>query len=811
MDLQSRLIPALLLVLAVSAACCQQKTESKVFTQTTLPAPAGNFPGPQPLMYATAADGAAFSAPAESALPPGGAGARYFPSGTGMGILLFQTADDAGNHHLYASHFDGNEGITPAVELFCANQDASAQVDFGRASVLFLKSVTDREADALVLVPRLDLDDPGASDPDSNPNIRLYSSYFDYSQRESPVGSSPDLRWGFDTSIAAVDVSDTEDVGCVGIVTDGLAGSARFPSSAESEMFQGHQVTFAAVVWSQKASASSPERIWSRAFDLAGGSLGPAAEVPMDASATASDEAVVYGTATEIDSYGNVLFFVRTVSASSDQLLVAAVFDSSAGAFIASSHLLSPGPAPAALSALPPCQGQGRRIFGPDEGIYHVTGFFLADGYNVSGETSLMAFKIDPSDFTASGFDSSTGEDLAESDAGAGSSSPWSVQPQSAFWTMNRPGSCINLLFIQQRSESDATPALWARVLRTTAPGVTPRGLSQDLSIPLRIDSDAGALAVGGFAPPQDLQYMGFQTNPSAYTVAWKQDASGSVDTLRYNSITADLTPEPPVTPSLSRGASEGTVTFPDLTLDLASIRVTDGGGGGGSAGAAYIYYVRNAQTGTHESYRAFQLSTSTGVETNVGSLMLDPSADYQPREAVRIEVVTTPYNSDVAGSPDWPGSCQHIYLNEYRFLDSAGSKAWRTRRFLKDSTEAIPGDRFIPPASGSALAAAPDGIDAGVDRDAEPLFLGDYGSGACAFFRQGGNVFYNEFDPQGGSWYACATLVDNDGAGEGMPSDPAVFPQRYASAPSGYMKAVVLWPRTFPDGHHRLMIRPRY
>ena len=84
-------------------------------------------------------------------------------------------------------------------------------------------------ADALITVPRMDLDDPLGTDPASNPNVRLYYAYFDFSLRGDP--SNGGKRYGFDTNLSPIDSSDTEDVHLTGMLTYGTAGACRYPAA----------------------------------------------------------------------------------------------------------------------------------------------------------------------------------------------------------------------------------------------------------------------------------------------------------------------------------------------------------------------------------------------------------------------------------------------------------------------------------------------------------------------------------------------------------------------------------------------------
>jgi hypothetical protein len=802
------ILPVLFAVLLLSMppGCTDKERTTNTFIE--LPAPVGHFPGTLPADHLPADDGMAFSPAAENADT---SNLRYFPSGAGEGILLFATTDAGSLWHLYAAACHDGRYLTPPVRLFCANEDATQAPDLDRAAVLFLENMGVTDGDALVVVPRLDLDDPAGTDPASEPNWRLYATTYDRSLRWNPQSAlNPDVRYGFDSSLDPVDGSDVEDVHLVGLLTDGLVGSARFPVSSPSEYRQGHPTSCGVLLWSQKADAASPERLHSRVIDLGTGLLGAASEVPLDSSAGATDEVVWSTTATELNAYNNVAFFVRT-DASGDEVLLAAIFDSATGAFMTAAHRLRPDFGPSIQTALPPCQAGGARIFGSDEALAPVTGIFAVTVQNLApAEVSLVAFQLDPNPATTGSFDPTLGTDLMEIDAGAGTAAAWSILLPDATWTLNRPGTCLFAAFLQNRSETTTTPALWLRGLRTRSAGAAHRPLSEDFTAALRLDTDATTLAVEGFLLPQDLAWRGIQADPSVFTAVWKQDAAGA-DTLRFNTVTADLTPAWPSPPTLAAGATEGTIGFIDGELALSGVTVTDNGGAGGTPGTAALYYVRDAQTGTHASFRAFQYNTATSVETNIGSLTVDPADDIQPQEAMEIRVVSVPANTDTVGAPGYAGSIQHIFLREYRYHDSAGTAAWRHRSFFKNATSTAPGDRFTPPADGSTAAAPPSTVDSLLDRDAQLLYLGTYGESVCAFFRQGGNLFYNEYIVSGARWWDAATLVDNEGAGEGLPADPVIFGQVRVDAPGSYAGCLVLWTRTLAGGQTRLFARIRY
>jgi len=246
---------------------------------------------------------------------------------------------------------------------------------------------------------------------------------------------------------------------------------------------------------------------------------------------------------------------------------------------------------------------------------------------------------------------------------------------------------------------------------------------------------------------------------------------------------------------------------FLDGSLDLDKVTLLDGGT---EAGSAYFYYVRNAKTGLYDSFRAYQYDTAQDIETNIGSLVVNPADTYQPREALGIKVMASPPNRQVDEDRSWIATGHHIFVQEYATGDSTGPTTWRHRVFRTGAEDPIQGDRFHPPAYGSAAFRPPAEIAAPISHDAQTVFFGILGDDVCVFLAQGGNLFYNQYDSAAESWYTLPTLVDTDGLGEGFGSTPVVFSQRYLEAPAGFRKALVFWTRTLPDGDTRLFARVR-
>jgi hypothetical protein len=297
-------------------------------------------------------------------------------------------------------------------------------------------------------------------------------------------------------------------------------------------------------------------------------------------------------------------------------------------------------------------------------------------------------------------------------------------------------------------------PSIFVNAALTTRSGSAP-AIASAVHGPVRLDPGTGANPVEFFKIQQEVGYKGIQSDPEAITVAYRLDSGASDDTLHAQKIQFQTTG----TPNLTAGTATP-VVFDDGELDEAKIIIAEGQGAAHSPGDAVVYFIRNEATSPAESFRALMLRPG-GSALEIGSLT-GTVGTYSPREAAMIAVKTLPSNGDITANPGWAGRFQHVFITEFRFLDSAGSKALRHRVFDM-SLNAADGACFAPAVDGTT---APCEIDTGQDADATDLRLVTDAETLGAFFIQGGHLWYNEF--YGGSWYPRTgefpgpQLVDN-------------------------------------------------
>ncbi len=788
---------------ALMAGCPDEENVTNIYQQQ--PAPVGSFPGTPEAVSNLAIDGRALSNPGEDVKA-----LRFFDSGRDTAVVLF-TTEESGRKHLYASYLDG-ETLTPPVELVGQNQDPTAEANLNQAFVAFLFPGNSRDGDAIVGFMRTDLDDDGNSNPVVGPNIRLFASYFDRSGCKTAADSlNPDIRYGFNTLAAPIDLTDDSfigsDVTCAFFVTDGLRGAAEFQGvgNLEASAFsQGDAVSYLAVGWVQANASTSYPRLYRRKFDLtetnAANTFGsPTIEIALDSGAAATD----YVYSQEIDVYENCVFFLKIVGA--DYFMMGSAFNPSAATpdFISAAHRIGPAASPfPTVQYLP-----GREnLYGPDEGIVNVAGFFRVTGAANLMEESLFAFQF-ASGTPAAAFNEAN--DRMDFDNGGGTPGPpYDVQFAWGWKTfMNRTGTWIGVLWFQPASPPPAPPmpVLFVNALQTTRTGTAPAIGSSDAGAVL-VDSSVTTVLVDFFVLQQEVGYKGIQSNPNAVTVAYKHEVTALQDTLKSKKITF----VPGAAPSLTIPGAANAVAFPENTLAAADVIVAEAGSAQAAAGDAALYFIKDAAVAPQESRRAVMLRPG-GTELEIGSLV-GAVGTYSPREAVGMKIVTVPRNADIANSPGWAGAAQHVFLTEYRYLDSQGSTALRHRVF--DMTKAAAdGACFSPAVDGSTK---PKDIDSGQDTDAQSPEVFASGSVVGAYFMQGGHIWYNEFD--GAAWYAASAsstgpqLVDNSNP---APVDTAgyswsVFPNAYVE-PRGLAGSAVFFSKILnPGGSDRLFARIR-
>ncbi|MHC5036881.1 MAG: hypothetical protein ACYTHM_06180 [Planctomycetota bacterium] len=781
-------------VLVILLSGC--KSERRTTINQQVPGTSGGFPGTPLFQTNLASDGMAFS---DSGFDFNAI--RRFDNGRGEAIFLFTALRMPGmEQFLFASHFDGLT-FTPPIELRGRNQDPQGSARLDEAFVAFLFPGGERDGDAVIGFLRRDLDDDGMTNTSVDPNVRLYFSYFDKTYRAvDPRVDDASIRHGFETDCPPLDLTDDDylgaDVALAGFLTDGTVGAAEFtPSGGPNRFRQGNTTTYLLFFWAQADSGTSPVRMHYATFDLtaanAGNQFGATAAVALDSGAAATDAVDPQS----VNTADGVLLFRKTDG--TDTILLASVFDTPAGAFPLNAFVISPIGANADIASLP---GDGA-LFGKEAGLTRVVGVFEFTGGAMAGETSLYAFQIDPANPSAP---FAPAADRVALDAGTGSTGPYSVLSGSASGhvKINRTGEWILVPWLQDQQESTPVQSLWVNVIQTPR-DASPAPIASAVSGAVRVDQGGpGGPGVPAFQSQAEVGFGGFQSNRFMVNLAWQEDAAAGIDTLRFSSLT--VTPGLP--PTVARG-SEGNIDFNDGTLVMSTVILADGGGVGGTPGAPILYYIRDARTSLPASLRAYQFRPGVG-ETEVGTLAGGPGGIYQLCEATQIRLLTTPRITDTVALPDWAGYLHHIFITEFRYLDSQGSQALRYRLYDKTSVATGAGDRFTPVADGVT---PPLTLDAGMDQTPMWLGAGVDGDTVGIFFSQGDHIWYNEFSGVSRTWLPALALIDDRWP------EPAVFPGvlfPYSTTTANDLHgAAVFWGKNFSGAGlvNRLFIRVRY
>jgi hypothetical protein len=790
----------------VLTACPADEKVTNIYE--TLDQGTGDFPGTPVGAGNVSVDGRAFSNPGEDVT-----GYRLFDSGHGTSIVL-QATTESGNNHLYASYNDGNS-FTPPVELVGQNQDPTQSVNLDQAFVVFLRPGNERDGDAIVGFIRFDLDDDGNSNPNIGPNRRLYAAYFDRTWAQTPVhATTPQIRYGFDTLAPAIDLTDDSYAGanvfCAAPVTEGLRGAGSFPTVGGNECAfrQGDATTTLNFVWIQAESSTSSLRLYHRDFDLTAANTANAfaasgSQVALDPGHAVSDAVDTQ----EIQVYDNAVFFLMT--SGTDTLLMASAYDAGAAPpdFIPFSYRV--GPTAAVTGTVQFLPGRAS-LYGPDEGLVNIVGVFQDIGSAYLNEMSIFAFQFQNQNLAAP---FTLANDSIEVDAGSGSGGiPYDVDPLFPFSTfINRTGTWIGVIWLQAASPPPSIPmsVVFGNAIQTTRSG-SALPFASTTAGALRVDTSTSGAPAMGTLLQQEIGYKGIQSDPNTVSLAYRLDDVSGNDTLRLNKVIFS-----PGTPPLFNRGTETIVHFPIGTLDLSKVVVAEGGGGTGAAGDAVLYYVKDVATVAPSSFRAIQ--NRGGTELTIGSLQ-GAAGSYEAREAVSVSVITTPANEDITGTPAWTGTQQHVFLTEYRYLDSAGSTALR-HRVLDLTAGGTDADNFNPVVDGTA---PPADLDTGQDTSVSELRLLADGSRVGAFFVQGGHLWYNEWS--GAVWYARTTespgpqLVDDlNPALVNLVTGPPdyynwkLYESSLRGSPPGLFGSQVLYAKVIdPGGSLRLFIRMR-
>lgn len=798
----------------------------------------GNFPGAPATTHYVASDGQALAEPSVA----GTTGLRYFPSGDGVtGIVLYASAA-AGAQYLYAHFFDGARFSSPVL-LAGGNQDAGTAPTTTDAIVLFINKPLDaRHGDAIVVWRRLDLDDFDSSTT-AGANKRIFYSYFDRSVKDQAAsGTNGRVQYGFDTVARTVDTVDEAavHVTCMAPFGDGLHGAAfaigdAILAGGANLIVQGDPVSYLGLVYIQRPNSSGNPQAWQARFDLSAGNTTNAfsspGALPMDTTYSAAADTVI----DVFQTYDGSVFTIYSDASASDGNLNWNVYGSSA----APSGFLSNGVMVNAVDGNNNNSSPLRGLVGPDEGVVNLVGAFETSGLTNTADNSLFAVQFDQAAGTYN-----PANDRVEIDADAtnggtapvlnNNSTPSRGDPLAQ---INRTGEYLQVAWSQARSTTQAGVALWTRAIQLTRTGTAPAintrtsgsGAQQVDAITTGSGTTGDQTQQFKFQAGLGYRSQGFQSNRYAMHLIWHQDNNpDTLDRVRTRQVTfapssgvgnpAALTLGTERTQDFNAAelANTGTAASPG---GFGVVNGVDGGGIGGTSGELNLYYVRNITASASTapaSFRAFQ-KIAGGTPREVGSLI---GGTGSSRECAFVFAANTPANGDITGNPDWAGSMQHVLLQEARYDNTAnpgigGNVALRHRVFDKDSTNPTIESRFTPAATSTAPPADlddPMGLTTTWPIGGFQSAFGD-GNTVGAIFVQGGEIWYNEFNPLTRTWYQSGgapkpELISHDGAGFLFPVSVAVNAP-VGTADQDLRRFIVFWSR-FVGSTLRLRARVR-
>ncbi|MCE9582807.1 MAG: hypothetical protein K8T20_09965 [Planctomycetes bacterium] len=808
---KSSLGPALLLMLVALAAGCRKKSshttvlagDDDIFTTD-------DFPGAPVQNGNVADDGRAMSPAGENYSQLG----CVFNGDRGTAIALFFTeaSDPTKPEHLYATHYDG-ETWTPPVSLAAADGQPIEFKFAMNAVVAFLNTANhpdpearERDGDAVIGWIGRDLDQDGAATAD-DVNSGIYTSYFNVSERDNAA-----LNHGFQLLADRISTEDEdgENVGGVGIISDGVCGEARSVVGTFQYRY-GDDTTGLALVWSQQENNDSltpgAEDTSLRAviFNLgqdgdteAPLTPGSDTRVPIlgfgaSDSGLGSEETLVSSTFHTYNNFlimrvasndqvgsdvimnnnpplslsGPMLGFGNPMAKDGDDITLQVVrFDLLGGTMSPPSSL---GNTPDSTDAFESNDefifSFPHAIYGDDEGlaqllVFHVV--LLADADALTDFGSMFA----DGELFATGVDLTTG--AATSSVILDEEDPAifdTVLPSSVDTRISRNGDFIWVAW----TEADSDGAFDDQALRVAQFATT--RLNEDGSIPAAIpqvssrcsptttlSTDIDGFDVDWFMFQGGLGYVcGAQSDPDVMNLFFEH-SDGTEDVIHHARLTADF--GAPVTPAFTVGVLE---TFEDTEMSYSGVvQPSDGKSfvatDAGEGGEALCAYRRDADPTAGIDFRAFARRTGSGS----GAVEIDSALTTRQVVPASLRLLGTPAGSEIGVFDPVTGEDSearphgwtrvHVLFFESNTSENSGQGyALRTRVFLADGDSATPfGDRFSPSA-GTAFA-APTEIslpfgDPDIAFDAEILGLGTGGDAAGVWFTEQGHVYYQEYD----------------------------------------------------------------
>ncbi len=814
-------------------------------TNIVAPLP-GNYPGADETKHYVASDGTALSEPSHQPTPlvnfatttALASGLRWFPSGVnGAGIALYLTTSTGGQFTLWAHHYDGST-FTKAVALLGANQDTSVAPFLSEAQVLFLNTTGTNNGDAMIFWRSIDQDTTTATE-------RLYYSYFDASLRTTGTSTTdPDVRWGFDSTGAAIDQGNAiADVTCLAVISDGTRGEGTFIGDFAAPIgsgpqtgnhfnitffAQGDATTFAGITYVQPTTVGGPARLHYRMLNFTTGVLSGNSSIPMPASANGATDAVL----DLLKTYNGSIFFTAVDVANGENETCWSAYGTTGApsAFMNTTATLN-------ASGTNHDSGSVNGLVGSDEGLVNLVGRFQTKNLGGATNIDLFAFQVDPA--TGAFTPANDRVEIDDDPAPANANQP--VIDDSAQSTLNRTGELLIVAWRQERGNtntSDNGTALFARGIQLTRSGTAP-ALTDRVTAGGAIQVDA-ITADGGsndvvtqFKFQGNLQYQGFQSDRNTFHIIWQQDEStgGANDQARNRSFTFTPSTVGTTQPVQFAAGSEFTLVFKDGELAQNGTNVTPGSnvgpggwgalwgtdaggtGSGSFSGGLALCYVRDESSTSTPSYEASmrrQTGATSSTTTQVGSIGSGGTA-----HAILCLGGAFPNNLDTTTNPNWSGTGIHVIIAEQRAGNQplgAGTVTLRHRFFDKSSSSAETA-RFTPQVTGGS---PPSAIDSGVPGDMTLVGAGANGAGVGVWFTHAGHIWYQVWNPSSRTWLQSGgapapELVDHADSSAITGGTPAqiVLSTNPTSAGDELSRAMLFW-RKGPTGNNRWFARPR-
>lgn len=728
---------------------------------------------------------------------------------------------------LYAHYYDGSTW-TPPVGLRAIDQETTT-VSSGDVIVAFLNtdghtssSARDRNGDAIIFWRATDIDNPTTLADD--PNTCLYSTYFDVTNVASATN-----RYGFQEFSDRLNArdEDTENVGTIGVISDGLCGEADWENGSNSYSW-GDAVTSVVAVWHQQenndgvaGSGFEDRALHAVRFDPAESIL---PEIPLTPSfdtrlvingmgasdsGTSSEETQMYD---EFITYNNNIIF--KISALNDTIGddnpglptwspavfigpniditlqdIAIALDT--GSVFSATTLLDATASTADLIEnnmdfirTNGSLQSGNSVYGRDEGlaalvVYNMQEQQLVDPFLQSGSLCITELTEANGTFLESA-QVSTDQPLIVD----------SVLPERVDIVMSRNGDYIWACWLQlQDSGASDQDALWGAQYATTrilSDGTfpTPDLLVNTTSGAGTLNVDVDTEPVAWFAFQDHLGYIcGAQSHPAILNVFYEQ-SDGVFDEVDRTELDADVAVPGVVALiflSIADIGENGDLSSGGTVVNNSHFNF--GATDGGHNGDPIYYYIHDVDGTATDDFRLFAERDGTVFP---GVAEIDSFVFFRQTFAQDINILATPHGTNIGqfdatsgnydGSAFHPNSFVHVFTFENAVHENDGyAPEIRTRQFNCADSGTVFTESFVP--SVGTFFQDPFQISLSDTNDGfGPNIFGDAQTGDTLgiWFSESKHIYYQECNANGSNvgW----RIVDNDNNNSLTPAgDPAL------------------------------------